>query len=167
MAGFERNRFWNNTYQAIRVINGSDWALNANWMYAEWCTGEKEFYNVSIDPHQIHNTVDELDPMLIKNLSSLVETLGKCAGKSCKNIDLNNLKSGSINSDSLRCFNPPDMPSHNIAEGGDILMNSDLSELSLQPDTCSSVLSDGLPYSDSDFAPPHVLEVWHFCLSTT
>ena len=167
MAGFERNRFWNNTYQAIRVINGSDWALNANWMYAEWCTGEKEFYNVSIDPHQIHNTVDELDPMLIKNLSSLVETLGKCAGKSCKNIDLNNLKSGSINSDSLRCFNPPDMPSHNIAEGGDILMNSDRSELSLQPDTCSSVLSDGLPYSDSDFAPPHVLEVWHFCLSTT
>ncbi len=35
LPGFEKNRFRNNTYQALLVINGSDWAAGANWMYAE------------------------------------------------------------------------------------------------------------------------------------
>ena len=57
MPDFEKNHYWNNTYQSVRVINGSDWAANANWLYSEWCTGEREFYNVTDDPHQIHNIV--------------------------------------------------------------------------------------------------------------
>ena len=35
LPGFEKNRFWNNTYQALRIINGSDWAEDANWLYTE------------------------------------------------------------------------------------------------------------------------------------
>ena len=168
--GFEKNRFWNNTYQAIRVINGSDWAAKANWMYAEWCTGEKEFYNVSSDPHQINNIVGQLDPLLVKNLSAIVEAYGKCAGKSCKNIDLNNLTTFGISDDSLHCFNPPDMPGDSLDEikndAVGVKMNVDLNELSLRPDLCHSVLSNGLPYSDSDVIPQNILDLWHFCLST-
>ena len=172
MTGFEKNRFWNNTYQAIRVINGSDWAMNANWMYAEWCTGEREFYNMSNDPHQINNIIQNLDPSLVKNLSALVEAYGKCAGKSCKNIDLKNLSSHTgINDITLRCFNPLDMPAHGLGdEDVEELMNTNgnsiASWLSQQPDLCRSVISNGLPYSDGDFAPPHILDLWHYCLST-
>ena len=170
IAGFEKNRFWNNTYQAIRVINGSDWAAKANWMYAEWCTGEKEFYNVSSDPHQINNIVGQLDPLLVKNLSAIVEAYGKCAGKSCKNIDLNNLTTSGIRDDSLHCFNPPDMPGNGLDEikidAVGVKMNVDLNELSLRPDLCHSVLLNGLPYSDSDVIPQNILDFWHFCLST-
>ena len=39
------------TYLAVRVINGSDWAENANWLYVEWCTGEKELYNSGVNLH--------------------------------------------------------------------------------------------------------------------
>lgn len=171
MAGFEKNRFWNNTYQAIRVINGSDWAMNANWMYAEWCTGEREFYNMSNDPHQISNIVEKLDPSLVKNLSALVEAYGKCAGKSCRKIDLQLSSHTGIKDSTLHCFNPPDMPGHGLGdEGIDELIsingNTNTSWLSLQPHLCHSVISNGLPYSDSDFAPQHILDLWHYCLST-
>ena len=173
LAGFEKNRFWNNTYEAFRFINGSDWALNANWMYAEWCTGETEFYNLTSDPHQIKNIVDQLDPAFLKNLSALIQAYGKCAGKSCKNIDLKNLSSHSaIRDNDLPCYNPPDMPGnsldddhHELLEDYVELANIDLKELSANSDMCHSVLSNGLPYSDSDLVPTHILDVWHFCLS--
>ena len=60
MPDFEQNQFWNNTYQAVRVINGSDWAENANWLYVEWCTGEKELYNSGVDLHQVYNQIDSI-----------------------------------------------------------------------------------------------------------
>lgn len=170
MAGFEKNKFWNNTYQAIRVINGSDWATDANWLYAEWCTGEKEFYNVSNDPYQIYNIIDQLDPSLMSKLSSLVEAYGKCAGKSCHDIDLGEtLVVSQLRGQSLRCFNPPDMPGDSRDSedsASTLLMNTDMSEVSMRPDLCQSIVSNGLPYSDSDVIPPNVLDVWHFCLAS-
>ena len=171
LAGFEKNRFWNNTYQAIRVINGSDWAANANWMYAEWCTGEREFYNMSDDPHQVNNIVEEIDSSLLKNLSALVEAYGKCVGKSCRNIDLNSVgrsKDDSELGERLRCFNPPDMPGNRqvVTDPRARIINVNFDDAIVRPDLCTSVLSDGLPYSDSDTIPEDVLEVWQYCLST-
>ena len=173
MAGFERNRFWNNTYQAIRVINGSDWAANANWLYAEWCTGEKEFYNVSSDPHEIYNIIDQLDASLVDKLSALVEAYGKCAGTSCQNIDLKNLDLSKVKDKTLKCFNPPDMPGAGDHQGQSasddqnvLLMHSDINEVLTRPNLCQSIVSNGLPYSDSDEIPLDVLDVWHFCLSS-
>ena len=87
LPGFEKNRFWNNTYQALRVINGSDWAADANWMYAEWCTGEKEFYDCTKDPRQISNIVKSVDSEELTKLSALLAQLGDCKGKKCHEID--------------------------------------------------------------------------------
>ena len=105
-------------------------------------------------------------------LSALVEAYGKCAGKSCKNIDLKNLDTSRVKDKTLKCFNPPDMPSdHEDRDVVDLdlnmlLMHSDINEVLMRPSLCQSIVSNGLPYSDSDKIPLHVLDVWHFCLSS-
>lgn len=43
----------NNTYKALRLI-GEDY----NILYTVWCSGEREFYDVSRDPSQMHNYHD-------------------------------------------------------------------------------------------------------------
>ena len=40
--------------QGVRVINGTGFAANANWLYVEWCTGEKEFYDAAKDPRMVN-----------------------------------------------------------------------------------------------------------------
>ena len=164
MAGFEANKFWNNTYQAVRVINGSDWAAGANWLYAEWCTGEREFYNVSADPYQIFNTVEKVDKSLLNKLSTLTEQLGSCVGKSCYNVDFGAIaliadQPGKKNQ--LRCFNPPDMP----GKGGPTSLGEEIWESVEQDQSlCHLVVSNGFPYADSDSVPDHVLHLWDSCV---
>ena len=43
----------NNTYKALRLI-GDDY----NLLYTVWCTGEREFYDVTRDPAQMYNYFD-------------------------------------------------------------------------------------------------------------
>jgi N-acetylglucosamine-6-sulfatase len=43
----------NNTYKALRLI-GEDY----NILYTVWCSGEREFYDVTRDPSQMHNYHD-------------------------------------------------------------------------------------------------------------
>ena len=155
MPGYERNRFWNNTYQSVRIINGSDWAAHANWMYTEWCTEEREFYNLTDDPHEINNLVKKMDPMLIQKLSTLLASLANCTGSACWKIDYGRITeqaSQTINySGKLHCFNPPDMP-------GD-RSNDEESET----DYCSGMYRYGFPFADSDEVSADILEQWNVC----
>lgn len=123
LPGFKGNRFWNNTYQAIRVINGSDWAAGANWLYAEWCTGEREFYNLTEDPREIKNLVSSLESNLEAKLSAMLHVLGTCSGLECQNPEL---PKKFDNSYSLPCHNPPDMPSRVDEEFGFPFSDSDV-----------------------------------------
>ena len=159
MPDFERNRFWNNSYQLVRVINGSDWAENADWMYAEWCTGEREFYNMTEDPHQVNNTVDKLDPSLLQKLTLLLNNLAKCAGNSCWKIDFDDIgkQAAQTNLLHLRCFNPPDMPGKLISKTS--LMTDDMNNL----DVCKSLFHYGFPFADSDIVPDHITKLWQSC----
>ena len=155
MKGFEKNRFWNNTYQALRIINGSDWAANSNWLYVEWCTGEIEFYNVSNDPRQISNIANELSSETASMLSALVTQLGSCAGNDCHNINYVKIrhdveKSKAVKSTKLACHNPPDM-------------NLKKSPLTVSLDNCKQVITHGFPFSDDDIVPEDELKVWDFC----
>ena len=157
MYGFEKNKFWNNTYQAIRVINGSDWAANANWLYAEWCTGGREFYNVTADRHQVYNIIDEVDSSLLEKLTAIVEQLGKCVGKSCNNVDLGTVNKGGSKAPFSHCYNPPDMP-------GKSLDDSTWEQLEKDDSLCEVVLFNGFPYSDGDIVSEQVTNLWEMCL---
>ncbi len=163
MSGFEKNRFWNNTYQAVRVINGSDWATDANWLYTEWCTGEKEFYNVSTDPHQISNLINSTSTSLLVRLSILTQALGSCSGQTCSVIDYRKIaqiagQHGSRMERRLHCFNPPDLPGKSLSS----YWMLDLVELDHH--YCEAVLADGFPYADSDLVPERELELWNSCV---
>ena len=100
----------------MHFINGSDWAENANWLYVEWCTGEKELYDSDIDPYQMFNLIYFADPTLLGQLSTLVSKLGDCVAEECYNIDLKSVAlkaqatSSSRMSGQLKCYNPPDLP---------------------------------------------------------
>lgn len=43
----------NNTYKALRLV-----AKDYNLLYAVWCSGEREFYDMTRDPSQMHNYFD-------------------------------------------------------------------------------------------------------------
>ncbi len=161
IAGFEKNRFWNNTYQAIRVINGSDWAADANWLYAEWCTGEVEFYNSTNDTHQVHNLAKKADTDLLQKLSVLTQTLGKCKGQSCNQINFPEIarEAGSYqNPITLKCHNPPDMPSEKEEF-------QQLKGHSSHKTYCTRLVSQGLGYSDDQIVPEKELTIWRNCLN--
>ena len=156
ITGFEKSRFWNNTYQGLRVINGSDWAVDANWLYVEWCTGEKEFYNTAKDTRQTMNTISEVTKDYIDKLSALLEQLGNCKGAECHEIDYSEIRrkveSGEYRpqpiSSRLPCHNPPDLPSEAVDE---------------KEESCSTLLANGLPYSDDEFIPEEFLNQWEEC----
>ena len=126
LPGFEHNRFWNNTYQAIRVINGSNWAAGANWLYAEWCTGEREFYNLTEDPREIKNLVSSLDSDLEAKLSTMLHVMGSCSGLECHNPELPDNYKNIDDNYSLPCHNPPDVPPKVDAEFGFPFSDSDM-----------------------------------------
>ena len=67
------------------MINGSDWELESNWFYVEWCTGEREFYNMHRG--SLSDEVDQVNPTLLKQLSTFSKMLVGCAGSSCVDID--------------------------------------------------------------------------------
>ena len=164
MSGYEKGRFWNNTYQAIRVINGSDWASGANWLYAQWCTGESEFYDSDKDPRQVSNTVADVSSTQLAMLSNLVSQLGNCKGAQCHSIDYvkirKEVENGIITKPiwNLPCHNPPDMKRRDTSV---LWETADIGGLTAEE--CSLVLSDGFHYSDDDIVPEQYLTVWNKC----
>ena len=170
MEGFHGNKFWNNTYRAVRVINGSGWTSDADWLYVEWCTGEREFYNVTRDKQQIYNVIDDVDAGLLQKLSILIATLGRCVGKGCSNISLADIAqeteshSGSVASH-VECLNPTDTggqgfdPPWPLGSACDAVLE--------QGDFCKNLVSNGFSFSDEEPVSDMELEVWECCFSNT
>ena len=168
MNDFEKNRFWNNTYQAIRVINGSDWAEGVNWLYTEWCTGEKELYDTTKDPRQIRNIAHLVPSSTTTLLSALIDKLGSCSGHECHSLDLYRLRRDVederilVPNRRLPCHNPPDLP----GRGGEpLLRQAVLGGWPVTTAMCKKVVGDGLPYADNDAVPDEELSLWDTCLS--
>lgn len=169
--GFRGNKFWNNTYRAVRVVNGSDWTRNADWLYVEWCTGEREFYNVTRDKRQIHNVVGEVDAGLLQRLSTLTATLGACAGRDCSDISLVDIAqeaeshSGSVVVSHVECHNPPDTG----GQGFDAPwpLGSACDDVLEKGDFCKKLVSNGFSFSDEETVSDEELEVWECCFLNT
>ena len=155
MSGFWGNRFWNNTYQAIHVLNGSDWAEGANWLYAEWCTGEKEFYNSTSDFYHINNIINKTDRKLLSKLSLLVSKMGECIAEQCYNINYKEIAKEAarvgknVGTNRLKCYNPPNIPGIKPNRRG-WAYDIDVPE----------PFSNGFSFSDSDVVPKEQLQKW-------
>jgi N-acetylglucosamine-6-sulfatase len=86
----------NNTYKGLRLI-GEDYSL----YYSVWCTGDKEYYDVRIDPGQVENYFDDGDEKIlakrekyelagrsfenvVDRLDALMMVLKSCKGDACR-----------------------------------------------------------------------------------
>ena len=63
------------------TING---LRGIGYVYVEYVTGEKEFYDITKDPFELHNLAKNLDPATGKTLSDRVSELVKCKADSCR-----------------------------------------------------------------------------------
>ena len=57
---------------------------SVRWTYVEHGTGEREFYDVRVDPHQTSNLAETTDPVVLKALSSRLLQLANCAADNCR-----------------------------------------------------------------------------------
>jgi len=168
---FERNRFWNNTYAAIRVTGMIPEVFGGNnFLFALWCTGEMELYNNTMDPHQIENIVGQLNTLEAMGLQELVVELSKCVGSECHDmkhtlnkVKINleyHIKVGSTSSAHIPCHNPKDLP-------GKLVQHKMLRYID-DPKYCyndiekcgKEVFKYGLPFADNDVVPEHISVAW-------
>jgi len=57
------------------------------WSYVEYGSGERELYDLQLDPHQLSNIVDEVSPALPAALSRRLAGLAQCAGELCRELE--------------------------------------------------------------------------------
>ncbi|KAJ9125075.1 hypothetical protein QFC22_000028 [Naganishia vaughanmartiniae] len=98
----------NNTYRTVRVHHETETEGpgHATYSYSVWCTGERELYDLTKDPHQINNLLAPLNPVgrfapfdslggedkplvdaesqrLLHRLDALMLVLKTCKGSTC------------------------------------------------------------------------------------
>lgn len=61
-------------YTAIRT---------ARYSYVEYATGERELYDLQLDPDQLLNTVPTAEPALLARLARALDELRRCGAKGC------------------------------------------------------------------------------------
>jgi arylsulfatase A-like enzyme len=70
---------------SYRALRSADFA--ADFLYVEYETGERELYDLQVDPHQMENAVAEVMPATLARLSSRLDNLQCCAGSRCRTLE--------------------------------------------------------------------------------
>jgi hypothetical protein len=65
-------------YHAVRT---------SRYLYVEYATGERELYDTSTDPDELHNLVSTADPALLRTLAARVKALSTCKAAACRRIE--------------------------------------------------------------------------------
>ncbi|MFP3968534.1 sulfatase [Actinomadura fulvescens] len=63
------------TYNALRTTRE---------LYVEYANGQREYYDIRRDPHQLNNTFGRLSPGQLKKLRSMLRELTTCKGRECQ-----------------------------------------------------------------------------------
>jgi N-acetylglucosamine-6-sulfatase len=64
-----------------------DGLRTADWSYIEYGTGERELYDLALDPNQLHNVVDTADPALLAALATRLAELRTCSRDECRRLE--------------------------------------------------------------------------------
>ena len=57
------------------------------WLFVSYADGERELYDLAIDPYELDNIADTADPRLVAHLYSQLQLLRTCSGDSCRTAD--------------------------------------------------------------------------------
>ena len=63
------------TYKAVRT---------QDYLYVEYESGEREFYDLAADPHESENSFSDADPELLRKMHDRLEVLKGCKGEACR-----------------------------------------------------------------------------------
>jgi N-acetylglucosamine-6-sulfatase len=79
--------WWANT-QLQAVYPDALGLRTERWKWIEWATGDRELYDLSADPNELHNQAgdDTLDDT-VAQLSALAQQLATCAGDGCRALE--------------------------------------------------------------------------------
>ena len=56
-------------------------------VYVEYDSGERELYNLRVDPYQLDNVAEEADPGVVERLSARLAQLASCGGAGCRDTE--------------------------------------------------------------------------------
>ena len=56
----------------------------ARYLYVEYSTGERELYDLKVDPYELHNIVTTASPSLVAALSHELAALEHCKAAGCR-----------------------------------------------------------------------------------
>jgi N-acetylglucosamine-6-sulfatase len=68
----------------VRAIPNYDAVRTTQYSYVEYETGEKELYDLTVDPQELTNIHKSASPALLSNLKNRLDTLKSCTGAGCK-----------------------------------------------------------------------------------
>lgn len=57
------------------------------WLYVEYANGERELYNLALDPYEMNNVVGSTDPVIVAQLHAQLDAMKHCTGASCRIAD--------------------------------------------------------------------------------
>ncbi|XP_037078777.1 extracellular sulfatase Sulf-2-like [Pollicipes pollicipes] len=63
----------NGTYDCLRAVGGAE-----NWLYCRFITGFLSFYDLTVDPYQLHNLAPTLDQARIRTLDAQLADIAAC-----------------------------------------------------------------------------------------
>ena len=74
---------WNEYAQAWMVPDYKG-LHTSDHVYVKYASGDRELYDLSIDPYELQNLYETADPTLDAQLESRLEALSDCAGQTCR-----------------------------------------------------------------------------------
>jgi arylsulfatase A-like enzyme len=57
------------------------------YLYIEYANGERELYDIQIDPYQLQNLAATADPALLADLAAQLDQLRVCASADCRSAE--------------------------------------------------------------------------------
>jgi arylsulfatase A-like enzyme len=57
------------------------------YLYVEYPMGDRELYNLRVDPYHLENSYANADPALVEELAGRLEALAKCSAEECRRIE--------------------------------------------------------------------------------
>ena len=69
-----------------RIEGITNWQAvrSGDFLYVEYANGERELYDLSKDPYELHNLQAKADPVFLKRFSAYLAALRQCDGASCR-----------------------------------------------------------------------------------
>ena len=68
----------------VRAIPNYDAVRTTQYSYVEYETGEKELYDLTVDPQELTSIHASASPALLSDLKTRLDALKSCAGAGCK-----------------------------------------------------------------------------------